>query len=144
MFDWVLNTPLYFSCKFSLSYSIVYENIIWKDFFNLREPTLSMQKREPEGFRNFSKKNSQHRGPQSLIFHGSSILSKNISWHLPSILVSCLRLACGSIQDSIHSNIQIIKGVNIRNNIQKLIFKEIHQKISNDFFPYQNSFTDIK
>ena len=47
-------------------------------------------------------------------------------------------------QGSIHSNIQITKGVNIPNNIQQIIFKEILQKISNILLPYQNSFTGIK
>ena len=36
-------------------------------------------------------------------------------------------------QGSIHSNIQIIKRVNIDNNIQKIILKDILQKISNIF-----------
>ena len=40
-------------------------------------------------------------------------------------------------QDSIHSNIQITKGVNIHNSFQKIILKEILQKIS-IFLPYQN------
>ena len=47
-------------------------------------------------------------------------------------------------QGSIHSNIQITKGVNIHNNTQKIIFKEIFQKISNIFLPYKNSFTLMK
>ena len=47
-------------------------------------------------------------------------------------------------QGSIHSNIQITKGVNIRNNIKKVIFKGILRKISNIFLPYQNSFTGIE
>ena len=47
-------------------------------------------------------------------------------------------------QGSIHSNIQIIKRVNIRNNIQKITLKDILQKLSNIFLPYQNSFTAIK
>ena len=47
-------------------------------------------------------------------------------------------------QGSIHSNIQIIKRVNIDNNIQKIILKDILQKISNIFLPYPNSFVAIK
>ena len=44
-------------------------------------------------------------------------------------------------QGSIHRNIQIIKRVNIHNNIQKLkIIKEILQKFSNIFLPHQNSY----
>ena len=34
--------------------------------------------------------------------------------------------------------------LSIHNNIQKIIFKEILQEISNIFLPYQNSFTAIK
>ena len=66
-------------------------------------------------------------------------------------------------QGSIHGNIQIKKGVNIHNNIQRIMFKEILQKISNihnniqrimfkeilqkisnAFLPYHNSFARIK
>ena len=47
-------------------------------------------------------------------------------------------------QGSIHSNIQITKGVNIDNNIQEIILKDILQKISDIFLPYQNSFITIK
>ena len=47
-------------------------------------------------------------------------------------------------QDSIHCNTKITKGVNIPSNIQKIIFKEILQKIFNIFLPYQNAFTGIK
>ena len=36
-------------------------------------------------------------------------------------------------QGSIHSNIQIIIGVNTHNNFEKIIFKEILQKISDIF-----------
>ena len=43
-----------------------------------------------------------------------------------------------------NSNIQITNGVSILNNIQKIIFKEILQEISNIFLPFQNSFTAIK
>ena len=74
------------------------------------------------------------------MFQGPVILLKNISWPNLSSLVPYLRLACVSI----YSNIQIAKGVNIHNNIQKIIFKEILQKISNIFLPYKNSFTAIK
>ena len=42
-------------------------------------------------------------------------------------------------QVSIHSNIQITKGVNIYNNIQEIILKDI-QKISHIVLTYQNSF----
>ena len=37
MSDWVLNTPLNFSCKFPLRYSIVYQKFIKKDYFSLTE-----------------------------------------------------------------------------------------------------------
>ena len=47
-------------------------------------------------------------------------------------------------QGSIQSNIQITKGLNIHNGIQKIIFKEILQKISDKFLSYQNSFIAIK
>ena len=47
-------------------------------------------------------------------------------------------------QGSIRSNNQLKKGVNIQNNIQKIISKEILQKIFNFFLPHQNSFTIIK
>ena len=47
-------------------------------------------------------------------------------------------------QGSIQSNIHITKGVNIYNNIQKIIVKEILQKISNISLLYQNSFTGTK
>ena len=43
-------------------------------------------------------------------------------------------------QVSIHSNIQITKGVNIYNNIQEIILKDILQKISHIVLTYQNSF----
>ena len=43
-------------------------------------------------------------------------------------------------QVSIHSNIQITKGVNIYNNIQEIILKDILQKISDIVLTYQNSF----
>ena len=46
-------------------------------------------------------------------------------------------------QGSIHSNIQITKGVNIHNNIQEIILKDNLQKIS-DFLPYQNFFYNNK
>ena len=47
-------------------------------------------------------------------------------------------------QGSIHSNIQIIKGVNIHNNIQKIIIiKQILQKFSNIFFA-ASKFISIK
>ena len=36
-------------------------------------------------------------------------------------------------EGSTHSNIQITKGVNIHNNVQKIIFKEVLQQISNTF-----------
>ena len=36
-------------------------------------------------------------------------------------------------EGSTHGNIQITKGVNIHNNVQKIIFKEVLQKISNTF-----------
>ena len=37
MFDWVLNTFLYFSYKFPLSYATVYQKFIRKDYFDLTE-----------------------------------------------------------------------------------------------------------
>ena len=47
-------------------------------------------------------------------------------------------------QGSIQINIQITKGVNVHNDIQKRIFKEILQKVSDNFLPYKNSFIAIK
>ena len=41
-------------------------------------------------------------------------------------------------------SIQITKGVNVHNDIQKRIFKEILQKVSDNFLPYKNSFIAIK
>lgn len=46
-------------------------------------------------------------------------------------------------QISVQSNIQIAKGVNICNNIQKHFPKHFSKK-SLIFFPYQSSFTTIK
>ena len=62
------------------------------------------------GFYKFFKKKSV---PQQTIlrnFYGPVTFLENISWPLPSILISYLRL-------STHSNIQITKEVNIHNNI---------------------------
>ena len=47
-------------------------------------------------------------------------------------------------QGSIQINIQITKGVNVHNDIQKRIFKEILQKVSDNFLPYKNFFIAIK
>ena len=47
-------------------------------------------------------------------------------------------------QGSIHSNIQTKEGVNIHNNIQKVIFKEILQTISNIFFAISEFFAGMK
>ena len=54
---------------------------------------------------------------------GPVIFSGNISWPLPSILVSYLRLTCSSIlgKCSVIFRFQITKEVDIYNNIQKII-----------------------
>ena len=51
----------------------------------------------PEGFTNFSKKFVAKETIDHRLFHGPVIFSENISWPLPSILVSYLRLTCSSI-----------------------------------------------
>ena len=46
-------------------------------------------------------------------------------------LVSCLRIHCGTILDSIHSNIQRIKGINTHNNDKAVMFTEVFNEIFN-------------
>ena len=91
----------------------------------------------PEGFTNFSKNFLAQETIDHRLFHGPVIFSENISWPLPSILVSYLRLTCSSISgkysNSNYSNskysysvifkFQIAKEVNIYNNVQKIIFE---------------------
>ena len=84
----------------------------------IRERTLSMLERGPESFTNFSKP-FRSPGDHRPKYHGSIIFSENISWPLPSILVSYLRLTCSSI--SVIFKFQITKEVDIHNNIQKII-----------------------
>ena len=89
----------------------------------IRYHTLSMQEGGPEGFTNFPKKCSQPSKTQTYIFQGPLIFSENISWPLPSILVSYLSLTCSSIsgQCSVIFKFKIIKEVDIHNNIKKII-----------------------
>ena len=66
------------------------------------------------------------------MLHSPVTFSKKVSWPLPLILVSHLRLDCRSVvlfcqgilpcQGIIHRNIQSAKEVSINNNIQTVIF----------------------
>ena len=93
----------------------------WK----VRDRTLSMQERAPEGFTNFSKKNLQPRRRESYIFHGPVVFSENILWPLPSILASYLRISCNSISGQYsqnQSNFKSLKNLTFTIMFKKMIF----------------------
>ena len=72
-----------------------------------------------EGLTNFPKNLFKPRRPNNQLFHDTATYSKMISLTLPLILVSYLKLDCGSILRWYSQNIQSTKGVNIRNDNSK-------------------------